>query len=282
LRLIEEIKDRAKRSIGVKNYPEAIQLYSKAIELQPDDAILFSNRSMCYCQMNKGGEALEDSEKSILRDPNYAKAYYRKGSALLVLKNLIGAKAAFEDGLKLAPGDQSFISQLDKIRVLPAVTETPIPVSTKSSASFPKLSSPFAPAPASAAPVSDSNDSQSTPGEDIPESSAFRGYKKTADGRVTTFFNNELDDETKALIGDIAPKKIDPNQSSLGSSTPTGGESVWNKAGTWEERVHTPWALQRLRELIEAISIPVSEGGGGAISLKGLSLSGDAQVRGDT
>ena len=36
----------------------------------------------------------------------------------------------------------------------------------------------------------------------------MRGYKITADGRKTTFFNNDLDDEARALIGDIAPKKV--------------------------------------------------------------------------
>ncbi|GMH50086.1 hypothetical protein TL16_g00690 [Triparma laevis f. inornata] len=35
-----------------------------------------------------------------------------------------------------------------------------------------------------------------------------RGYKLTSDGRKTSFFNNELTDEAKALIGDIAPKPI--------------------------------------------------------------------------
>ena len=36
----------------------------------------------------------------------------------------------------------------------------------------------------------------------------IRGYKLTTDGRKTTFFNNEMDEQTKALIGDIAPQKI--------------------------------------------------------------------------
>lgn len=40
-RLVTELKNRAKGSLTTKNYPEAIQLYSKAIEIRPDDAILF-------------------------------------------------------------------------------------------------------------------------------------------------------------------------------------------------------------------------------------------------
>ena len=41
------------------------------------------------------------------------------------------------------------------------------------------------------------------------EGGDMRGYKVDSQGRKTTFFNNELDDKTKALIGDIAPKKVE-------------------------------------------------------------------------
>ena len=59
-----------------------------------------------------------------------------------------------------------------------------------------------------------------------------RGYKKTSDGRVTTFFNNEMDETTKSLIGNIAPKKIDVPASVAVSAAPSAnGVSVWNSAG---------------------------------------------------
>lgn len=48
LSLLEELKKRAKGSLTSKNYPEAIQLYTKGIELFPQDAILHANRSMCH------------------------------------------------------------------------------------------------------------------------------------------------------------------------------------------------------------------------------------------
>lgn len=46
--LVEELKRRAKGSLTSRNYPEAIQLYSKGIEVFPTDAILHANRSMCH------------------------------------------------------------------------------------------------------------------------------------------------------------------------------------------------------------------------------------------
>jgi tetratricopeptide (TPR) repeat protein len=265
---VEELKNRAKGSVSSKNYPEAIQLYSKAIEVKPNDAILLSNRSMCYLSMGKASEALSDAEQSIVADVGYAKAYFRKGSALVALKNFSLAKETFEEGLKLAPGDKSFISQLQKLSTV--------------SMNSPSAEVPVAPSPSpSNRPQVSKKSSPVVEKEtDEPEeSSTFRGYKKTSDGRTTTFFNNELDSETKALIGDIAPKKIDPAVALTENSS--SGESVWNKAGTWEERVHTPWATARLRELLGGISFPIADKncGEGSLYLKNVTISGDAQVQ---
>lgn len=275
--MVEEIKNRAKGSLTSKNYPEAIQLYSKAIEINGNDSILYANRSMCYLSMGKHEEALSDAEQAIQHDSAYAKAYFRKGSALVCLKNFSLAKEAFERGLALAPGDKSFIAQLQKLEEISdsmnTVSSSCHQAPTRSEVSSSTKSSTTTKSSKSAPPKVERDD------EEQPDSGVIRGYKKTSDGRTTTFFNNELDEETKALIGDIAPKKIEPGI--LPQEHPTSsGESVWNKAGTWEERIHTPWAVTRLKELLEAISFPLTNPncGHGSIYLKNVTISGDAQV----
>ena len=67
--------------------------------------------------------------------------------------------------------------------------------------------------------------------KDEEENEIIRGYKQTSDGKITTYFNNELDDNTKALIGDIAPKKLDP--ASQAPATVPSSVSVWNTAGNF-------------------------------------------------
>ena len=69
------------------------------------------------------------------------------------------------------------------------------------------------------------------------ETVRIRGYKLTTDGRKTTFFNNEMDEQTKALIGDIAPQKILHVDEKNVLSVPGGG-SAWNAAGTFESVDH--------------------------------------------
>lgn len=73
--LVEEIKSRAKNSIKYGNFPEAIQLYSKAIEILPDNSILYANRSMCHLTMGTCPEAVVDARKSTELDPSVSRFF---------------------------------------------------------------------------------------------------------------------------------------------------------------------------------------------------------------
>lgn len=106
--LLEEIKNRAKGAITNKQYPAADLLYTKAIELLPNDATLFGNRSMVRLTLGKFEQSLEDAEKSVSLDPTYAKGYYRKGQACIKLKKYSEAVEAYEGGLKLEPDNKTF------------------------------------------------------------------------------------------------------------------------------------------------------------------------------
>jgi hypothetical protein len=128
------------------------------------------------------------------------------------------------------------------------------------------------------------------------ELAAMRGYKKTSDGRTTSYFTRELSQEEKLQIGDIAPKRLDtttavsnsshasPPQlqqlSDVSSSSPnttsTTSASVWNQAGTWEEKNTTEWCQSQLKQrLLETMT------GNSILSTKITKvddLNGDASV----
>lgn len=79
--------------------------------------------------------------------------------------------------------------------------------------------------------------------EEEENENKIRGYKLTTDGRKTTFFNNEMDEQTKALIGDIAPQKIENHDGAMAqgvnaSMSVSNGSSAWNAAGTFESVDH--------------------------------------------
>ena len=110
--------------------------------------------------------------------------------------------------------------------------------------------------------------------DDAEGSETMRGYKKTSDGRTTSFFHTELDDQAKQLIGDIAPKKI---EKPIEFST-AGDASAWNAAGTFEQKDQTSWATDRLKTLLIGTTA-VSPSKNAEVSVVNVnSVTGDAQI----
>ena len=213
--LVVEIKNRAKGSISSRNFPEGIELYTKALEVISDSdnvekAILYSNRSMCYHGMNKFVEAEADAQQSIEFNSLYTKAYFRRTAALIGLKRFQDAKSCVLIGLKQLPGDKDLNAQLTKINAelqSSGASSTPEAVSSTSSKSSPKSSTKSSSAAASSTKKStksdDKDDAMDVDDDEEDEKQAakdiVRGYKKLPDGRVTTFFNNNLDDTVGAI-----------------------------------------------------------------------------------
>ena len=99
----EKAKALGTTAFQAGQYPEAIQHYTKAIELLPTH-VLYSNRSAAYCGMKKYDDALADATKCIEMKPDWGKGYGRKGAALHGLGNFDAAVAAYEKGLDVEPG----------------------------------------------------------------------------------------------------------------------------------------------------------------------------------
>jgi hypothetical protein len=58
----------------------------QALKVDHFDTTLFSNRSLCWLRLGEGEKALEDVRKCQNLRSNWAKAYYRKGAALMFVK----------------------------------------------------------------------------------------------------------------------------------------------------------------------------------------------------
>lgn len=222
---------------------------------------------MCYLSVGNASSALADAEEAEKLDNSYLKVYYRKAAALKALGRYSEAKSAISKGLGFKADDKDMKALLEKIEAdiashgsvkssststVPAARTT---VSTSSSSSGSTATSKSAPvvakssSTASAAANDDDDDD-----EDEVALGNVRGYKKTADGRTTTFFNNELDETAKRLIGDIAPKKLEAELKAPESAALANGSSVWNSAGTYEERILTPWATSELKERLGGLA----------------------------
>jgi tetratricopeptide (TPR) repeat protein len=62
-------------------------LYTKAIKLDPTNAVLLSNRSAALLKLKKVTKALEDAEECIRISPDWEKGYFRKAAVLEEMEN---------------------------------------------------------------------------------------------------------------------------------------------------------------------------------------------------
>ncbi|CAL4943681.1 unnamed protein product [Urochloa decumbens] len=101
-----QLKLQGGKAVEGKDYACALKFYSEAIKLDPEDAVLYSNRSFCHVKLGEALEAFRDANTCIKLRPEWTKGYYRKGSALMSLKEYKQACDAFMAGIKLDPTNE--------------------------------------------------------------------------------------------------------------------------------------------------------------------------------
>lgn len=62
-------------SLAAKRYVEAIEWYSKAIDLDPSVAVYYGNRSFAHLKMESYGYALSDATTALDLDKMYIKVW---------------------------------------------------------------------------------------------------------------------------------------------------------------------------------------------------------------
>ncbi|XP_010770062.1 serine/threonine-protein phosphatase 5-like [Notothenia coriiceps] len=90
----ELLKEKANKYFKEKDYENAIKYYSEALEVNPTNAVYYSNRSLAYLRTECYGYALADATKALEIDKNYIKGYYRRATSNMALGKF---KAALKD-----------------------------------------------------------------------------------------------------------------------------------------------------------------------------------------
>ncbi|CAN6329744.1 unnamed protein product [Urochloa humidicola] len=105
-------KTQANEAFAKGDYFAASYLYGVAMHIDPLDATLFSNRSLCWLRLGDGKLALLDAQQCRMLRPHWPKAWYREGTALSLLKNYKGAASAFLEALNLDPANDEIKTAL--------------------------------------------------------------------------------------------------------------------------------------------------------------------------
>ncbi|KAG7194338.1 uncharacterized protein KQ657_004550 [Scheffersomyces spartinae] len=99
-------KDQGNELLKEHRFEEAVELYTKAIELDPSNVIFFSNRAQAEIRLERYGYAIADCDRALELDPMFMKAYYRKGVSLMAILKHKEALVCFKTVLKTLPNDK--------------------------------------------------------------------------------------------------------------------------------------------------------------------------------
>ncbi len=116
----EKLKEEGGKFYKASQWAEAIDCYSKAIDLNPSAAVLYSNRALCHLRLSDFARAREDAENAIKFDSKVIKYYRTLSLALQELKLHRHTAEACKAGLELDPSDEVLLSRLKEIQKLSA------------------------------------------------------------------------------------------------------------------------------------------------------------------
>ncbi|XP_013408018.1 tetratricopeptide repeat protein 28 isoform X1 [Lingula anatina] len=105
---LEKVR-QSNEAITNGDFQGAIRLYTEAINLDPINHILYSNRSAAFVKMGHFQKGLEDAVKARDLNPKWAKGYYREGVALQCMERPADALAAFASGLAQDPKNSQLL-----------------------------------------------------------------------------------------------------------------------------------------------------------------------------
>eukprot|EP01016_Furgasonia_blochmanni_P022270 TRINITY_DN242_c0_g1_i4.p1 TRINITY_DN242_c0_g1~~TRINITY_DN242_c0_g1_i4.p1 ORF type:complete len:501 (+),score=156.77 TRINITY_DN242_c0_g1_i4:65-1567(+) len=95
------------------NLGAAVEAYTKSIEADDTDAVLYTNRATVLLKMEDFAGALKDSQIAKALNPDWLKGYFREGEAYLGLKEYGEAAASFFEGLNRDPENHEFKKMFD-------------------------------------------------------------------------------------------------------------------------------------------------------------------------
>ena len=120
LKEIESHKEKANEIFKAGKYQEAIDAYTKLLELDPKNknfnSTIYANRALCHQKLNNTMEALKDINKSISLNERYWKAYVRRGNIFMALKMYEEARSDYQKVKDSEPDNKEVIKLLEEAK----------------------------------------------------------------------------------------------------------------------------------------------------------------------
>lgn len=108
----ERLKNEGNDFMKSERHREALDKYTRAIELDPSNPVYFCNRAAAHFKLGEHEAAVADCTAALGLQPDYGKAHSRLGLALTALERHREARAAYARAAQLEPENESYRQNL--------------------------------------------------------------------------------------------------------------------------------------------------------------------------
>ena len=111
-----QMKELGNAQFKNQNYSGAIDCYTRGIELNSSEPVLYANRATCFKLLGKYKESLNDYKKAIQLNPKNTKNMKKLSTVYIILGNFGEAQILLQKCCNLEPEDSSHNYELNKTK----------------------------------------------------------------------------------------------------------------------------------------------------------------------
>jgi tetratricopeptide (TPR) repeat protein len=112
------LKAEGNKAFQAQKYADADRLYSNAIILDPENAVLYSNRAITLIKLELWDESIKVCETGLMLNPEKKtriKLLWRRGMVLVQLKQFEEARNCYDEALELDPANTMVFKSLEEL-----------------------------------------------------------------------------------------------------------------------------------------------------------------------
>lgn len=108
------MKEKGNACVKKGDYAEAVMHYTAAIQTDPCNAVLHSNRSLAFLKMQQYHLAYQDAKKTVELKPDWVKGYFRKAEVEFATFHFDKALTSYTNAFCLQKDDHSLMDAMKK------------------------------------------------------------------------------------------------------------------------------------------------------------------------
>ncbi|XP_026741060.1 small glutamine-rich tetratricopeptide repeat-containing protein beta-like [Trichoplusia ni] len=112
---VEDLKSKGNECVKEEKYIEAVLHYTQAIKMDPNNYVLYSNRSFAFLKLDQHYLSLQDANETVRLQPQWAKGYFRRAEVEAASGLYDEAILSYTTALQLEPHNVKLMESIKSI-----------------------------------------------------------------------------------------------------------------------------------------------------------------------